>query len=110
MAISKQGPNKLVDEISATAQTTVGHGDNFKRFQFSCVATSGAWTITVEDSGDSGTTFYEVSDTLSLASGDSGTIYLGPAAFTDNLRLNMTRTGGTLSVWETASDAHPLRY
>ena len=108
MAISKLGPIQVLTAQATTTTvdlstiTGLGPPDNFHKHKALCEATGGTWVFVFQESPDDGSTWIDVTDELTLAAGETGTIRLNDAVA--DLRISATRTGGTCDVWATQHD------
>ena len=84
----------IATAISASADIACPNAGDYEYHQVGGAATGGAWTLQVQWSED-GTTWFDAAPVLSLASGESGTVFVqGKFPY---LRGVATRAGGTLT-------------
>lgn len=93
-----KAPFLVASAIAASAQPAVADAAKWRRHQFGCVAT-GKWVIFPEVSYNGGSTWCRAAASLTL----DGTVLTDTIYLTDVLaplmRLNCTRTAGSLTIW-----------
>lgn len=80
--------------ISASDDISCPDAGDFEYHQIAGAASGGTWTLKAQWSED-GTTWFDATDTLTLAAGESGTLFVqGRFPY---FRAVATRSGGTLT-------------
>lgn len=105
MALAHTDPVVLLAAVAVTSTATISAADTHRRHKIGIATVGGSWTVVAQWSPDSGSTWINASDTITVNS-STDTLYVADLAPTG--RILATRTGGTLSAWVVSTDDQPM--